>query len=77
VKLRAEIVCIYKNKDISNAVARALQPDNLKLPEGLEISTKTSGGEVVSVIELDGKIETLLATVDDLLACTQTAENVL
>jgi hypothetical protein len=49
----------------------------LKLPKGLRVKTKTYGKKVVSTIELDGKIETLLATVDDLLACTQAAETLL
>jgi hypothetical protein len=31
----------------------------------------------VSVVELEGRAETLLATLDDLLACTLTAENML
>jgi hypothetical protein len=77
VKLRAEIGCNYSDEKISKVVAKAIEPDNLGLPNGLRVSTKISGGKVVSTIELDGRIETLLATLDDLLACTQTAETML
>jgi hypothetical protein len=77
VKLKTEIWCVYSDERISGAIAKALEPDNLKLPKGLRVRTKTSGKLVVSTVELDGKIETLLATLDDLLACAQTAENML
>jgi hypothetical protein len=59
---------------VAKAVAGALEPDNLKLPQGLLVSTRASGKKVVSEVELDGRMETLLATLDDLLACTLTAE---
>jgi len=77
MKIRANVTCVYGSKRISKAVARALEPDNLNLPAGLIVKTRIRGNKVVSVIELDGKIETLLATLDDLLACTLTSEIVL
>jgi hypothetical protein len=77
VKLKTKICCVYSDEKISDAIAKSLEPDNLKLPRGLRVKTKTSGKVVVSAVELDGKIETLLATLDDLLACVQTAENML
>lgn len=61
----------------SRAIARALGPDNLRLPKGLRVETRAVGRKVVSGVECEGRIETLLATLDDLLACTQTAENML
>lgn len=74
MKMRADVSCNYGSPRVSKAVAKALEPDNLKLQEGLMVSTKASGRKVVSVVELDGRMETLLATLDDLLACTLTAE---
>ena len=74
MKMRADLVCKYGNGRISKAVTKALEPDNLKLPEGLSVSTKIRGNSVVSVVELDGRMETLLATLDDLLSCALTAE---
>ena len=77
MRMRAEVTCVYGGERVPKAVAAALGPDNLLIPEGLRISTKARGKRVVSVIELDGKIETLLATLDDLLACTAAAESVI
>lgn len=77
MKMRAEVVCTYGDERTSKAVAAAVGPDNLQVPAGLTISTVRKGRRVVSVVELEGRAETLLATLDDLLACTLTAENVL
>ena len=74
MKMCAEVVCTYESLRVSKAVAKALEPDNLKLPEGLAVSTDIMDGKVISVIELDGRMETLLGTLDDLLSCTLTAE---
>lgn len=77
MKLRAEITCFYDDERASKAVAAALGPDNLQVPDGLQVSTKTKARRLVNVVEMDGRIETLLATVDDLLACTITAESMI
>jgi hypothetical protein len=77
MKMRAEIVCTYSDERTSKAVTAAVGPDNLQVPAGLTISTVRKGRRVVSVVELEGRAETLLATLDDLLACTLTAENML
>ena len=72
--MSAEVVCTYESSRVSKTVAKALEPDNLKLPDGLVVSTKVGDKKVTSVVELDGRMETLLATLDDLLSCTLTAE---
>lgn len=77
MKIRVNVTCVYGSERISKAVAKALEPDNLKLPAGLIVKTRVRGKKVVSVVELDGRMETLLATLDDLLACTLTSEIVL
>lgn len=75
--MRAEVVCVYGDERAAKAVAIALAPDNFQVPKGLEISTVPKGRRVVSVVRLDGRAETLLATLDDLLACMLTAESML
>ena len=75
--MRAEVVCEYEDESVSKSVAAALQPDNLQAPDGVRVSTEQRGKQVVTKIEVDGRVETLLATIDDLLACTSTAENVI
>ncbi|MEM2889752.1 MAG: KEOPS complex subunit Pcc1 [Candidatus Hadarchaeum sp.] len=77
MKMQAKVVCEYKNSKVAMAVAKALAPDNLGLSKGMLVSTVSKGNKMVSLIELDGKLETLLATLDDLLACTLTAESML
>jgi len=75
--MRAKVSCTYGSESISKAIAVALMPDSHQAPKGIRVKTKARGTRVVSKIELDGKIETLLATLDDLLACTSTAEGVI
>jgi len=77
MKMRAKVMCDYGDNSVSRSVASALQPDNLPVPEGVRVTTNHCGGQVVTSVEIDGKIETLLATLDDLLSCTSTAESML
>ena len=77
MKMRTEVTCYYTEASVARAVAAALRPNNLRAPKGIAISTKAKGERVVTKVELEGRIETLLATLDDLLACTSTAESVL
>lgn len=77
MRMRAKVNCTYGSGGISKAIAVALRPDSHQAPKGIRMATEARGKQVVSMIELDGKIETLLATLDDLLACTSTAESVI
>jgi len=64
-------------ESLALAVASALRPDNFQAPSGIQIKTARRGKQVVTDVAMDGKIETFLATLDDLLSCTSTAENML
>ena len=77
MRMRARVTCCYAEASRARAVAAALRPDNLRAPKGITISTRARGRRVLTEVRLDGRIETLLATLDDLLACTSTAESVL
>jgi len=77
MKMRAKIVCAYESDSTSRAIAAALRPDNLQVPKGIQITTVARGKQVITRVEMDGRIETLLATLEDLLSCTSTAESVL
>lgn len=77
MKLRAKIVCAYGDNSTSRAIATALRPDNLQVPNGIQVATVARGKRVITRVEMDGRIETLLATLEDLLSCTSTAESVL
>jgi hypothetical protein len=59
------------------AVADAVGPDNFETPAGLTVQTTQDGTSVITDIRLDGKLPTLIATIDDLLECASTAEKTL
>lgn len=58
----------------AEAIASALDPDNVQVPRGMKISTRSKGSKVATEIRFSGRIQTLLLAVDDLLKCAQTAE---
>ncbi|MGQ9788738.1 MAG: KEOPS complex subunit Pcc1 [Candidatus Hadarchaeaceae archaeon] len=76
MKIQATVVCRYGKSKVARAVAKAIGPDNQGLPSKLWVSTMVRGNKVISSIKLEGKLETLLATLDDLLFCTLAAESV-
>ena len=72
--MEAEIRLCYKTEKEAQAVAEAVSPDNVEVPEGLVVETKQNGSEVYTVVVCDKKLGTLIATLDDLLACVSVAE---
>ncbi len=64
----------YKNEREAEAVAQAVSPDNVKVPQGLFIKTTRRGSEVLTQIRCELRLQTLIATIDDLLCCVSTAE---
>ncbi len=73
-KLEAEIILEYDETEIAKAIAEAVSPDNYKTPRGLSIKTISDHKKVVTTIKNKGKLATFIATIDDLLFCTSTAE---
>jgi hypothetical protein len=74
---QAEIVIHYENSSIAKAVAIALSPDNLTTPTGLTARTMRKQRKVITEIKCKGKIDTFIATIDDLLSSASIAENTL
>jgi hypothetical protein len=72
--LEAEIRLIYQNEREAEAVAKAVSPDNLEVPPGLQIETVRNGSDVLTTVECQTRLQTLIATLDDLLACVSVAE---
>jgi hypothetical protein len=72
--LEAEIRLAYKNEREAEAVAKAVSPDNVEVPQGLFIETVRNGFEVITKVECQTRLQTLIATLDDLLACVSVAE---
>lgn len=77
MKQKAKLVCEYEKESIAEAIASSVQPDNVDSPERIQVDTQQVGKNVESKIGVDGDIKTLLSTMDDLLACTSTAEKVI
>ncbi|NIR86591.1 hypothetical protein GWO13_03065 [Candidatus Bathyarchaeota archaeon] len=64
----------YENEREAEAVAQAVSPDNVKVPRGLLIKTTRKRSEVLTRIRCELRLQTLIATIDDLLCCISTAE---
>jgi hypothetical protein len=72
--VEAEIRLYYENEREAEAVAQAVSPDNVNVPSGLFVETTRSGSEVLTQILCELKLQTFIATIDDLLSCVSTAE---
>jgi tRNA threonylcarbamoyladenosine modification (KEOPS) complex Pcc1 subunit len=74
---KAEFSIVYKSRKTANSIYKSILPDNVKTPSGLKIETKIRERETdVKIWCLKG-IETLLATIDDMLSCIQVSEDIL
>jgi hypothetical protein len=72
--LEAEILLYYKNDREAEAVVKAISPDNVEVPPGLHIRTLRKGSIVQTNVDCQSRLQTLIATIDDLLACVSVAE---
>lgn len=75
--LEAKITLEYRDSKTADAVVNAVSPDNFKTPAELFIKTTRKNHSVLTEIKTEGKLSTLIATIDDLLFCISTAEKVL
>ena len=58
----------------AETVAQAVSPDNIEVPKGLFVKTKRVGNNVLTLVECQTKIQTFIATIDDLLSYVSLAE---
>lgn len=72
--LDAEVSLSYKTVSEAEAVAKAVSPDNVKVPRGLFIKTARHGTKVSTRITCRMKLLTFIATVDDLMSAVSIAE---
>ena len=75
--MQATLTIEYDEKQIAAAITEAVSPDNFELPVGLTVETVQRGTQVITEIELEGKLATFIATIDDLLSCVSIAEKTL
>lgn len=72
--MEAKIILAYRNKREAEAVAKAVSPDNVKVPSGLLVKTTHRGAKVFTIIKCEMALPTFIATIDDLLSCASVAE---
>jgi hypothetical protein len=75
--LQAKIQLFYKTIKEAEAVAKAVTPDNQKVPQGLFIKTTKQGKRVFTKIQCETKLWTFIATIDDFLGAVSIAEKTL
>lgn len=75
--MEAEITLSYANEKEAEAVAKAVSPDNVQTPKGLTVQTFRKGCKVVTHVRCEMRLQTFLATLDDLLRCVSVAEKTL
>jgi hypothetical protein len=75
--LQTTIRLEYDDAETAQAVLDAISPDNCTAPTGLTVNSKRENGVVTTEIMLNGKLVTLIATIDDLLESASTAEKTL
>ena len=72
--MEAEIRLSYGNEREAEAVAKAVSPDNVEVPPGLTVKTVREKTEVLTRVECQTRLQTFIATLDDLLSCVSVAE---
>ncbi|MEM2874537.1 MAG: KEOPS complex subunit Pcc1 [Candidatus Hadarchaeales archaeon] len=73
--MRARLELSFPSARRARSIAESIKPDNIRVPLGMRIRTEHLNRSVITEIELEGNIKTLLSTLDDLLACIGTAED--
>jgi len=67
----------YSSEGEAKAIYDAVAPDNKPLPPGLKIEMALDGRELLIDVSCLRGLESLWATLDDLLSCIQVAERAL
>lgn len=77
MKMSVKIKIECEDEEMAEALAKAVSPDNLEAPAGMEIVSKSDEKMFITQVDFRGRIQTLVATLDDLLSCLQAAEKTL
>ena len=67
--MKGTITTYHADASVARSIEEALRADNRAAPEPLHIRSRARGRRVVSTIAGAQDIESLLATIDDLLLC--------
>ena len=74
--IKAQVKIAATNKAMAKMLVDSVQPDNLNM-QGLKVKGKALDRSASFSLEFDGKIETFIFTLDDLLRCLQAAKETL
>jgi len=75
--MRTRITVNFDSKREARAVADALAPDNVDASKQVRVKTVVRGKAVEASVNCRGRLETFIATIDDLLSCMLAAEKTL
>jgi len=75
INARAEIIWYYEDEKIAEAIARAVDVDNLNLPKNLKVKTYWEDCNVITKVKYSGEIESLIVALDDLVFSIKIAED--
>jgi hypothetical protein len=64
----------YGEANTAKAIQKAINPDNLGVPDGMHIITVVQGSVLEIEVYTDRSTGSLIATLDDMLSCIQAAE---
>ena len=71
--ITATIKIAVPNKTVGSSLVRAVGPDNLNM-QGLTVKAEATTRAAIFHMVFNGKIETFISTLDDLLRCLQAAK---
>ncbi|MEM3017623.1 MAG: KEOPS complex subunit Pcc1 [Candidatus Bathyarchaeia archaeon] len=71
--IRVTIRFKVNDPHVARSLVKSMEPDNLSAPPSVRIRAAIRGGHVVTCMECSKGLETLIATVDDLLVCLDAA----
>jgi hypothetical protein len=67
--VKATVTIRYSNASVARSIAVALKADNRVAPKPLRVTSRVKGKQVISTVSSARDVESLLATIDDLLLC--------
>ena len=66
----------YASRKFAESVAKSVSPDNRKAPPNVIVKTRARENITTSIVKCE-RLETFIATVDDLLLCMDAAQKTL
>ncbi len=70
--IKAKIIIQTPSQRVSRSIVKCVEPDNMRM-KGLLITSRASPDSALFQIKCEGRIETFISTLDDLLRCVQAA----